>query len=91
MISRGRDEMVDGVVAVGLVDADNDLRSRVEGVRREDVTRLVVVDGLSRLWLLRGERGDDELTLERRTLGLERVVRWEDVEGEFVLGLICVL
>lgn len=68
---------------MGLVDADDVLRSRVEGVRREDETRLV--EGFSPL-LLRGDRGD-ELTLERRTLDFKRAVRWDDVEGDFVLGL----
>ena len=75
--------MVEGVMAVGLVDADKDFRSRVEGVRREDVTRLV--EGFSRL-LLRGDRGE-ELTLDCRTLDFVRVLRWEDVEGDFAFGL----
>lgn len=79
--------MVEGVIAVGLVDADNDLRSLVEGVRREDVTRLV--EGFSRL-LLRGDRGD-ELALEWRALDFMRALRWDDVEGDFAFGLYVAL
>ena len=75
--------MVDGVMTVGLVDTDTVLRSRVEGVRREDVTRLV--EGFSRL-LLRGDRGE-ELTLDSSTLDFMRFLRWEDVEGDFAFGL----
>lgn len=79
--------MVDGVMAVGLVEFERDLRSRVEGVRRDDVTRLV--EGFSRL-LLRGERGE-ELILDVRTLVFMRVLRWEEVEGDLARGLVVAL